>query len=517
MKHLFVLITFIVFATNVFAQIPSQFVIGAVDLNNFMKVRNNDISSEEWVKIRDLGLNFGVVGLFTYLNPDNNDWTGVYAARQLLTNAATNDVSIALSYSAWGGVPAGRRWEYDPEWEQHFTFNQMVGDTATQDKGNTYPDADLIHRTANARQVTVGDNSAGYIANGFLLTKDQPDSVTYYLKVRMKLALNTPLTHRPVVHVYVYHGGSNFDTTIYADQFSGPNVFQDISALAFDKFLDLEPPSVPPYSSSLQQESQIPLGVPNYGANRLISPDSSEYDYKVYWPDSVSCYLDCIYIDDTRANDAFNGVKDDSIRFDVNLFNSGYGALGKYVVADEVVDPAQLLPLAHVCDVITTTVVLNPTKTGYHYNIGQWSYGNEEKLIHRDTYWTKPQMELTDSYPISHDIPLPDGEDYLNSFQSCIQNSFIKYLVYHIQETKRNFNIPFWLTLQAHSWIKVHDPNSNDLREPTCNELKLMANIGLAYGAKGIIYSLYWSNNQYDNIYGTQWQRSVGFSRLING
>ena len=89
-------------------------------------------------------------------------------------------------------------------------------------------------------------------------------------------------------------------------------------------------------------------------------------------------------------------------------------------------------------------------------------------------------------------------------------------------------NIPFIAMLQAHQWVSPYEVD----REPTNEELDLMTNLAISYGARGIIYWGFgsFSNNEcsysngitesgqprYQNIYGQpKWQKLIDINRKL--
>ncbi len=347
MKNFIIAISIFILATS-YVQSQSKFIIGAVNINNYTSSPNN-ITQAQWDTIQDLELNWGEAAI----------WYSNSAAAALLSDAFTKNVSIGLSFTAWGNAVSARRWEYDPEWEKHFSFNMMVGDTSIETLGNIYPDANLIGRQANARWVLIGRDNPGYIANGLLLTTDQPDDATYYVKVRMKVALGTDITKRTPVADVIVQGGSpvvSKDSVIYANNFTATNVFQDIYILHFDK--SSSGPAMPATNTSLPLRAlpSLPLGAPMTVGTSQSQSDTTPYNYKVYWYDSVSCFLDCVYIDDQLADSTYRlGTHDSLIAAEVNYFKGNSG-LSRYLVYDEAQFPDQLRGIEYVYNKIQSTL-----------------------------------------------------------------------------------------------------------------------------------------------------------------
>lgn len=106
-------------------------------------------------------------------------------------------------------------------------------------------------------------------------------------------------------------------------------------------------------------------------------------------------------------------------------------------------------------------------------------------------YMAEAKMKtiLMDDYPISYDLVGPGGTDYTNIIQQQLETHLTQWL--NSTNLKAiQFDVPFWFTPQAHSWI-VPDLGQYSLREPSAYEIKAMVNLGICYGAKGIHYFMF--------------------------
>ncbi len=91
---------------------------------------------------------------------------------------------------------------------------------------------------------------------------------------------------------------------------------------------------------------------------------------------------------------------------------------------------------------------------------------------------TQPPELLVDPYPFSRKVPKDGGRGFqgaIDRYAEWLSNS---------KGAASLGGIPLWVIIQTHSW-------GNDLREPSARELRLQANMVLAYGAKGIFYFTY--------------------------
>ncbi|MBU2446820.1 MAG: right-handed parallel beta-helix repeat-containing protein, partial [Bacteroidetes bacterium] len=488
MKRLTKFIAFF-FLLSAMAFGQTDFLIGAEWLNN--PARPGGVphvpSAQDYLNITDLGLNWGMAA---YRIGDDISY-----ANATLTGAESNNIKLMLDRYQFYNAATGQRWQYHPEYDHHYPIAGRTGEPFLDNVARAYKFPDNESGTVNTWQTIAGTNSAGYIATGLIPNTEQEDNNTYYIKLRIRLTTGTPFNHTPVCSVIVFRLSDGYEqsATIYADQFSNYS-YTEITAFSFYKT------SSGPFLATNEepgQKDQQEIYFPNNSAHTGIPQPSAlrvsgaAFDYRVYWPGNVTCYLDYVIIDDVGGNNTLSGNYDTEINDEVDRFKSRSG-LGRFKVRDEVT-PAyygQYLCIGYVDNKIKANVIPSgyPTKTGSHYNVGYW-LGPE--YIGRDIAWTLNNQSLVNIYPISQndpsktDTPLPDNPAYTQIYQSQIQSRLVDYLRSNITYAN-NYAVPFWFAPQAHSW-------SGSLREPTTMELKQMVNLGLAYGAKGIQYFLYWS------------------------
>jgi hypothetical protein len=468
------------------ARSQTEFILGAEWLNRPFQTPPHVPSAQDWTNIRDLGLNWGAI---TYRASDDISY-----ANSALDGAAQNGVKVRLG--RYRLHADGFRWEYHPEYSGHYPLTGRTGAAFAEpsDTAKNFPDDD--ENSNNAWLAEVGTHSIGYMAAGLLTNTEQDDNPNspYYLKVRMRLESGTPLNHTAVVTVSAVRisDGAQVSATIYADQFSG-YAYQEITALSFLKTASssMSPSQQQTYSASYSQ-SIGPLGIPQPSTQAQITA----YDYRVYWPGNVTCYLDYVIIDNSPANRVFTGAYDLQFDTEVNNFKTR-SALGRFITWDEAYVERSLL-LGYVEQRIKAIVIPEgyPTKTGSHFNVGvdrRWNFNTQ--FIRRNIVWTQNNQTMTDHYPISASTPLPHENNYASALQSAVQTGLIDRLRWFIIYANE-FGVPLWFTPQAHSWT---DPvYGAQLREPTTFELRQMVNLSLAYGAKGVQYFIYWSVPDYE-------------------
>ena len=491
MKHSFLFLTllFLTIAPTI-SQTQSEFVIGAEWLNMPKQgdgVPNGTITPQDWVNMQDLGLNWGMVG-FNYYNP-------TFDAINTLTAAAQHNIKLMLERYRFRISANGQRWEYHPEFIEHYpSFSGRTGEALSSSEdsaGRRYPDdvlSDYVSWRAKA-----GIHNPGYIAKNLTPNNEQKDSTTYYVKVRMRLAAGTPLTHTPVVTVKAVRLSDSYEKTaiIYADQF-GTNydyTYKEMTAFTFYKSASgpFEAPNQEEYNKSIQPLQMcdtigLATGVPDAIPNGTFTP----FDYQVYWNGSVTCNLDFVIIDDYSANNTFTGVWDGNISTEVNLFKDS-AALGKFKISDEPYY-SNWLCVGYVENKIKSIVnPTSPTKTGSHYSSSD-VYTVGPTRIRRNIAQTQTRQNISDIYLLNSTAPMPDHIFYDSVIQYQYQHYLIDFLRWNIQASNI-FNIPFWFTPQLHSLIQ--GDTLLKFREPTTLEIRAMVNLGIAYGAKGILYFLY--------------------------
>src|SRR3989339_143816 len=473
MEKMFAVLLCVGLSASLFGQTQTEFIIGAEWINkpnNIVYV----LSSADWDNIRDLGLKWGHV---------------VYTDQTLATNAlniaATNGLKLILERYEFP-ARGSKRWQYHPEYSGHYsTFSGRVGsavnDAIEDPDGKIFPDDP---NNNNRSWKVVGPGTVGYIAKNLIDNCWQHDSEYYNVKVRMRITSGSwNGTHTPVVTLKVVKGMVEMTKTIYADDFGTGYDFtykEMDPSLRFYKFptgptlSGSDPPPMPPPAQPKDQIQSIVTYTP--------------YDYQVYWHGEVTCYIDYLIVDGGNSNNLFSGGYDNDINIEVNLFKANSG-LGKFKIMDEAYD-YQWLPIGYVDQKIRANVNAAgyPSKTGSHYNFA-WIYG-DEKYTRREIAHTANIQNMMDYYPIDGNTPFPNAGNYTSELQGRIQN-LASVLRWNINQSN-SFGTTFWYTPQIDYYDDLDNPGIN-LREPTTNEIKLLVNLSLAYGAKGIFYFLYWS------------------------
>lgn len=155
-----------------FALGQMEFIIGAEWLNKPSDL-NYELTIADWNNIRDLGLNWGMCVYTNYTKATN-----------ALNAASSNNVKIMLERLQFNYPAQGQRWQYHPEYTQHYPMTGRTG-IVVNDGATLFPDD--RYNEKNAWSAITGTHSAGYIATALIPNTEQEDNKTYYVKLRMRL------------------------------------------------------------------------------------------------------------------------------------------------------------------------------------------------------------------------------------------------------------------------------------------------------------------------------------------
>ncbi|MFH0991066.1 MAG: hypothetical protein V1799_13740 [bacterium] len=417
----------------------------------------------------------------------------------------------------------GHRWVYHPEYNQHYPgFTGRRGQGSLEGAGSADADLDQTQVNINAWRVLSGSggDSSGYIANGLLMNSEQPDSVRYFIKVRMRLVLDTPFDNKPALVVKAVRADTTMVDTIFANEFSNYN-YREVPSLVFRK-MPVGQTAQPQQSINEIRVSHVPprdtIGYATGHPDEVISTASNTaFDYQLYWPGQVSCFVDYIAIDDSVSNRLFLGTNDTAISGEVIRFRDSTKLI-KFKINDEPASPHWPL-VGYVDNIIRSNLTAgNLTKRGFHYNIG-YDNPDPDRMVKRNIRITGTMQNMADIYPFKADLsktPWPSSNNYTSEIQWWVQTYLIDKLAINIKHSKAN-DRDFWYQAQAHSWENFENGIWNgDQREPTVGEIRLQVNLALAYGAKGIQYFLYRSyDSQADRIRGIGLTNVDGSKREI--
>ena len=224
-------------------------------------------------------------------------------------------------------------------------------------------------------------------------------------------------------------------------------------------------------------------------------------DIRVYWYGNVTTWLNEVIIEDTLGHGLFSGTDDGAIQNSALSFKTAYPLVKRFYLNDEPYI-STFLAYNYVQGKILQKYAPDDTANGTGSGIVAEDHDFNRFLID-----AQPHELLIDPYVITADIPTPDmtdaeaddvgivrmsSVDYTQTLQNYIQAYYIGALgtaAVGVSNHKQ-----FWCVPQLHGVYfdtlgKFRSPvnNSAQLRPPTGNEVDLLANLALAYGAKGLV------------------------------
>lgn len=222
-------------------------------------------------------------------------------------------------------------------------------------------------------------------------------------------------------------------------------------------------------------------------------------DLRVNWNGNVTTYLDKVTVDDTLAHNLFAGTYDNAIKQDAGKFTpTNYPLQDKFYLADEPPISA-FLGFNYVGNRIKDTLGNNPQS-------GTVSANNTS--FQRFIVDATPYQVMIDPYFFTSEIPHPSiinplvadtaGIAHWNYsfYLTKLQDSLDKYIpsyfgtaaVAAIQQSKPLIIIPQLHGIEYWRTNKYRDTSYlAQLRPPAPSEIRLIYNIGIAYGAKGFL------------------------------
>lgn len=271
--------------------------------------------------------------------------------------------------------------------------------------------------------------------------------------------------------------------------------------------------------------------------------DINHADIQIEWLDNCEMWLDYVKVENDIADELFKGIRDPWIIAEANAVNQSPYVYNFYTELTEFNNTPCMAYVNHKLDSITDGKINYMSDLLTHYTQHMpWNRKGEidqpQKL--KEMFFDKTgmrQIYLGDPYPITalHDTRcynfgpqvqysrLPNtlgastnsGEEYgtrvvPNDYDAWLQNQLdttcdfflstgyyseagqhplvykgvFSYLLKRGNAVSKLCDIPLIMMLQAHQWVSEGELD----REPTIEEQKLMANLSVSYGAKGVIY-----------------------------
>jgi hypothetical protein len=474
-------IFFLVFTFNLIPQ-QDKFILGVDWINptepdpasNYQLLSNN-----YWDLLKSFGVNFGALNIGRY-----NNSNGLSEINTELTQAAIRDINIFLwTYQLYPAY--GRRWMYQVE--NNWDFNSHIsGISPPPDLVNAeqhWSQVNVNNQAPNYWRIRAGIDLSGYIAEGLVNDSEIPDSTYYYIKLKIRKTQNISDT-TPFVKVWIIN--KNYPSQIYhtftlTSASCSFNVWQEKYLGYFYKIAN--PPYLPLEGGDnlLLIDSLGLAGVEDQiSSTQSISP----YEIKIEWFGNVSCDIDYVVIDDQKSNNLHNGNFDSILNQIVTEFGNNPG-LGKIKIMDEP-KKENLLVVRRTKNKLDEYLSGsgNEDKSALYFHVPPYT-GEFEIWATAQQFFaqSRADIDMVDIYPINFSLASPFDPNYPELLQARL-NSTMTYW-YDEEIIKSNlFGKLFWCTPQTHSWL-------NGLREPSAYEIKLMANLGICYGAKGIHYFMF--------------------------
>lgn len=274
-------------------------------------------------------------------------------------------------------------------------------------------------------------------------------------------------------------------------------------------------------------------------------------DFKVYWYDECDMWIDYVRVENKPARDLHTNVNTDyldQLRFEVNTLALGsYDENSIYNPYNFYIDEFEFNHLPSIAAVSDSILRWTEGKIGllanYNYDLVSASIrrnndfvfdANDVKYYLVD--YAKIRGVFTNSYcfggfPMSspHHSYLPPtlNADYspssgilgysavsVKAYEDTLQTLIdatqpgslsFRYILKLSNEVASAAGIPFYHLMQTHSWWH----SSHKLKEPTNEELNLMANMVISYGAKGIMYFMYDSFGSFSASERDHWGRGL--------
>lgn len=396
-------------------------------------------------------------------------------------------------------IKRGRRWLYQVEGNYDFQ-SSATGEDGWEDPN--FPNSAEPHWSevkvnefANNKKIaTKGTHNLGYLVSDLkpARKKEIPDGTSCYLKIRARVPDGTPINPQdaPVCSIIVRNIDQNphiiKSEVVRRNQLT--NAWQEIQVMSFDK-TPYGPTVVEEnISSMIEVDSISMLLVPDYE----YPPEQTytRYDIEIIWLDNFSCEIDYIVIDDYESHKLHIGDSDPVIENTITNFMNKNG-LGNFKIEDEPLSP-QYYQLRYINNKIRSIL--------YQHSISEkdaMAFHSVAKGFTTQEYLAATQMDILLSnifpipyyYPDSYDKFVKPGQSQYNEIlQARFDDKLTSYLVDLIDKSQV-FEKKFIFTPQVHSWDR--DVDEMWCREPSAYEIKTMTNLGICYGAKGILYYIY--------------------------
>ena len=281
------------------------------------------------------------------------------------------------------------------------------------------------------------------------------------------------------------------------------------------------------------------------------SGNGCKIDFKVYWYDQCDMWIDYVRVENKPARDVFTAPDDyfiKQLKFEVmNLALASYDENSTYNPYNFYIEEFEFNHLPSIAAVSDSILRWTGGKIGllanYNYDLVSASIRKNNDFVFDPNDvkyylvdYAKIRGVFTNSYcfggfhitsPYHSYLPPTLNADYsptngvlgykavsVKAYEDTLQTLIdatqpgslsFSYILKLSNEVSKTAGIPFYNLMQTHSWWH----SSHKLKEPTNQELNLMANMAISYGAKGIMYFMYDSFGSFSTSEKSHWGRGL--------
>jgi hypothetical protein len=354
-------------------------------------------------------------------------------------------------------------------------------------------------------------------AAGYMVQSPVPDDQYFYERMhwvataQMRIDL-TGNSSAQVVRIEIADGSNILAQRVLTEgEFGGSTALR-----SFEVAYSLLPPA------PLPKFYKLPVTITQTAQN------NPHINVRVWWHDQVNTYLDFVTLEDSvvhpnysGAYQLFRGQRDADITNDASFFASQttYPLLQRFYLRDEP-NYNGYQPFNYVDQRILNTAGMQGSANGRGRGITatpNYAQGtpNVNAAFNRFMDGADPYELLVDAYPINADISAPteyipagdaanagiaafsSASNYNLQLQPALYYMITNSFLPAIQTAQsQSPAIPWWYFAQVHGELDIasgqyrscHVSNYAMLRPPSPEEIRVMVNLALAYGAKGIFY-----------------------------
>ncbi|MGB2867003.1 MAG: right-handed parallel beta-helix repeat-containing protein, partial [Bacteroidota bacterium] len=327
---------------------------------------------------------------------------------------------------------------------------------------------------------------------GYMVTSPTPNNEYYnetHYTARFVLKRTPAQGGNPeVVRLEVEYSGQTWQSILRDSDFTSSNF--ETKSLEFD---------LPSSAVSAMAPGGLLTGSFDGAAPSKMTMTSGGVDIRVYWSGNVTTWLDKVIVDDNPGHNLFSGVYDDVLRSSASDFHDNYPLVRRFYLQDE----------PHINQFLVFKYVNGKIReaTGEATGIAA-SNAYRKRFLDE----AQPNELMVNCYPIRGYIPTPAMTDaeaqsvgimpfdnnpgwYTQHFQYAMDTLVM--VLSDAATLTKNHGKSFWNIPQLHGVYfdttgKFQKQNGEVMqRPPTGNEIKVMCNLAIAYGAKGVVPFMY--------------------------